>query len=569
MRFIKSITIVPAALFVLFFTNNLFAQNRIEQEKNKLLIEGVKYYNNQNLDSAKADFTKLLTLDPANDAAYYYLANIALIGNDIVSGEMLLKKGIELDSANYWYHNLLGQIYLKTNKIDDAISVYENLITLFPKKTESYYSLVNLYLNKQDVAKSGEILDKIEKISGKSEAIAMTRFNLFRMEQNWEGALKYLVNFDKEQQSAKIETIIADMYSDRFRDTLAISYYNKALVAEPQYAPAMYGRAEVYRMKGDYTQFFNDILPFFANKQIDPQMKGEYLKQLFQTPNFIQRFRPQVDTIVINFENAHPSDSTTLFLVAAYYSQGGDQKKCLEILKRNYDLYPLNPDAMFQYVSYIYHIKDWDFLKQEATKALEKYPGNTDLLQLIGISQFQTKNIEEAIKTYKQLETVALATKDTTTTLSTYSLLGDLYAEIKNKQQAYANYKKALKIDPNNNPVLNNYAYYLSLDGKKLKQAYEMSMKTINTEPDNPTYLDTFGWILFLMDKPIEAKSQFKHAMLYGGKESAAILDHYAEVLYRLKEYDLAFIYWEQAKALDNTLGIEDKLKMRREQLSK
>lgn len=569
MRFIKSITIVPAALFVLFFTNNLFAQNRIEQEKNKLLIEGVKYYNNQNLDSAKADFTKLLTLDPANDAAYYYLANIALIGNDIVSGEMLLKKGIELDSANYWYHNLLGQIYLKTNKIDDAISVYENLITLFPKKTESYYSLVNLYLNKQDVAKSGEILDKIEKISGKSEAIAMTRFNLFRMEQNWEGALKYLVNFDKEQQSAKIETIIADMYSDRFRDTLAISYYNKALAAEPQYAPAMYGRAEVYRMKGDYTQFFNDILPFFANKQIDPQMKGEYLKQLFQTPNFIQRFRPQVDTIVINFENAHPSDSTTLFLVAAYYSQGGDQKKCLEILKRNYDLYPLNPDAMFQYVSYIYHIKDWDFLKQEATKALEKYPGNTDLLQLIGISQFQTKNIEEAIKTYKQLETVALATKDTTTTLSTYSLLGDLYAEIKNKQQAYANYKKALKIDPNNNPVLNNYAYYLSLDGKKLKQAYEMSMKTINTEPDNPTYLDTFGWILFLMDKPIEAKSQFKHAMLYGGKESAAILDHYAEVLYRLKEYDLAFIYWEQAKALDNTLGIEDKLKMRREQLSK
>ncbi|MEG0518231.1 MAG: tetratricopeptide repeat protein [Bacteroidales bacterium] len=569
MRFIKSITIVPATLFVLFFTNNLFAQNRIEQEKNKLLIEGLKYYNHQKLDSAKANFTKLLTVDPACDAAYYYLANIALLGNDIVSGEMLLKKGIELDSTNYWYHNTLGQIYLKTNKIDPAISVYENLMTLFPKKTESYYSLVNLYLNKQDVAKSNEILDKIEKISGKSEATAMTRFNLFRMEQNWDGALKYLVNFDNEQQSSKIETIIADMYSDRFRDTLAISYYNKALVAEPQYAPAMYGRAEVYRMKGDYTQFFKDILPFFANKQIDPQMKGEYLKQLFQTPNFIQRFRPQVDSIVINIENAHPGDSTTLFLVAAYYSQGGDQKKCLEILKRNYALYPRNPDAMFQYISYIYYIKEWDFLKQEATKALESYPGNTDLLQLIGISQFQTKNIEEAIKTYKQLETIALATKDTTTILSTYSLLGDLYAEIKNKPQAYANYKKALKIDPDNNPVLNNYAYYLSLEGKKLKQAYEMSMKTINTEPDNPTYLDTFGWILFLMDKPIEAKSQFKHAMLYGGKESAAILDHYAEVLYRLKEYDLAFIYWEQAKALDSTPGIGEKIKIRREQLNK
>ena len=36
--------------------------------------------------------------------------------------------------------------------------------------------------------------------------------------------------------------------------------------------------------------------------------------------------------------------------------------------------------------------------------------------------------------------------------------------------------------------------------------------------------------------------------MLYGGKESPVILDHYAEVLYALKEYDLAFVYWNMAR---------------------
>jgi hypothetical protein len=61
------------------------------------------------------------------------------------------------------------------------------------------------------------------------------------------------------------------------------------------------------------------------------------------------------------------------------------------------------------------------------------------------------------------------------------------------------------------------------------------------------------------MDKPVEAKTHLKHAMLYGGKESAAILDHYAEVLYALKEYDLAFIYWDQADAKDPSLGIKEK----------
>lgn len=568
MRFTTLFSIFMAAFLALFLIGNLFAQEQ-QSTGNRLLIEGLQLYNHKKLDSAKIKFTQLLKEEPNNDAAYYYLANISLQNNDIVSGEMLLKKSIELDSSNFWYKNLLGQIYIKTNKAEDALKVYEQLIVQFPKKTESYYTLVNLYMNKQDILKSSEILDKIEKISGKSEAVAMTRFNLFRMEQNWEGGLKYLVNFDKEIQSAQIQTIIAEMYADRFRDTLAIEYYNKALAAEPQFAPAVYGRAEVYRMKGDFENFFKDIQPFFANASIDPQMKGDYLRQLFQTPNFLQRFRPQVDTMVINLEKTHPSDSTTLFLVAAYYSQGGDTEKCLSILKRNYDLYPDNFDAMFQYVTYIYHIKDWEKLKQEAKEALKRYPNNTDLLQLTGIAQFQLKQIEEAINTYKQLESIALTEKDSTAIISTYSLLGDLYAEMNNKTQAYANYKKALKYDPGYSAVLNNYAYYLSLDGKKLKQAYDMSKKTIEAEPDNPTYLDTFGWILFLMDKPIEAKAQFKHAMLYGGKESAAILDHYAEVLYKLNEFDLAFIYWEQAKAIDKTLGLDEKIKLRREQMKK
>ena len=71
------------------------------------------------------------------------------------------------------------------------------------------------------------------------------------------------------------------------------------------------------------------------------------------------------------------------------------------------------------------------------------------------------------------------------------------------------------------------------------------------------------------MEKPVEAKTHLKHAMMYGGKESAAILDHYAEVLYALKEYDLAFIYWDQADAKDPSLGIKAKATERKEQLKK
>ena len=144
--------------------------------------------------------------------------------------------------------------------------------------------------------------------------------------------------------------------------------------------------------------------------------------------------------------------------------------------------------------------------------------------------------------------------------------MGDIYAHLGDNAKAYKAYDKALKINPDYVYVLNNYAYYMSLEGKNLKKAHHMSSKAIQQDPDNSTYLDTFGWILFLQGKHVEAKQIFKRAMIYGGKESAVIMDHYAEVLFALKEYDLAFLYWNLAKQKNNgeIPGLDEKISVRK-----
>ena len=99
-----------------------------------------------------------------------------------------------------------------------------------------------------------------------------------------------------------------------------------------------------------------------------------------------------------------------------------------------------------------------------------------------------------------------------------------------------------------------------------------MSRITVEKEPDNATYLDTFGWILYLQGRSEEAKPYFKHAMLYGGKESAVTMDHYAEVLFDLKEYSLAFVYWNQALAKDTEgeiPGLEEKIRQRKAEMNR
>ena len=124
------------------------------------------------------------------------------------------------------------------------------------------------------------------------------------------------------------------------------------------------------------------------------------------------------------------------------------------------------------------------------------------------------------------------------------SIAGDVhYQQLEDKKKAYEIYEQALQVDPDRTSVLNNYAYYLSLEGRKLRKALKMSRRTIELEPDNATYLDTYGWILYLLHRPKEAKPYFKHAMLYGGKDSAVVLEHYSKVLEALGEQDLATYY--------------------------
>lgn len=142
---------------------------------------------------------------------------------------------------------------------------------------------------------------------------------------------------------------------------------------------------------------------------------------------------------------------------------------------------------------------------------------------------------------------------------SIYNLRGDFYHTIGDTDRMYADYDTTLMYAPDNINVLNNYAYYLAVEGRNLTRALEMSSKTLESEPLNSTYLDTYAWILFKMEKYREALGYMEKALRYLESDNPEIYEHYGDVLYMCGETEKAIENWHKAVQFNSTSPVLDR----------
>lgn len=116
-----------------------------------------------------------------------------------------------------------------------------------------------------------------------------------------------------------------------------------------------------------------------------------------------------------------------------------------------------------------------------------------------------------------------------------------------------AAYDSCLQWKDDNVMALNNYAYYLSEQGKDLHKAESMSYKTIKAEPNNGTYLDTYAWILFMQERYADAKTYIDAALKNrdSTENNSAVLEHAGDIYAMNGITDEAVEYWKKAKTDD------------------
>ncbi len=363
---------------------------------------------------AKPLFARLHEQDPDDDAVNYYLGLCEMSLQDFDAAEEHLQQAARADSTNTWY----------------------------------IYALASLYDARRDQIRAADYIEKLIKM-------APSLYN-----------------------NPNTLSMVADAKVAARQDSTALAYYNQALMADPGYAPAQFGRMELLRRMGNLPAYFVGLEDLIRNEEVRPEMKSHYLTVLMDN------------------------------IDSPFYWVWGDTINRLVDLDR--DLHPEDYDIQLLKLRMCYIKQDWDAVLAQC-----------DVMAGLARAQGNNERLAEAL-----------------------SIAGDVwYQQLEDSKKAYEIYEQALQVDPDRTSVLNNYAYYLSQEGRQLRKALKMSRRTIELEPDNATYLDTYGWLLYLLRRPKEAKPYFKHAMLYGGKDSAVVLEHYSKVLEALGEQDLATYY--------------------------
>ncbi|MBP5539995.1 MAG: tetratricopeptide repeat protein [Bacteroidales bacterium] len=293
----------------------------------------------------------------------------------------------------------------------------------------------------------------------------------------------------------------------------AIAQYERLKAERPYMTELQDELGEVYLHSGRFSEYYPIAYSYMGEEGLSEEDKLRYLSGVFgelSREEFRSR-RPLADSLYVKLTRQYPESSNSLV----------------------------------SWTKVLAWLGDWEALDRYASEGAARFPQDTTLCHYSAASKYFRKDYEGAAKMMEKL--VVLQKDEPQKQLSTYSWLGDVYYKAGKSAQCFKAYDRALALDPGYVPVLNNYAYFLSLQKKNLKKALAMSEKTILAEPDNVTYLDTYGWILYLLGRPEEARMQFNHAKLYGGNDNAVILDHFATVLYELGEYRLAYSYWEKA----------------------
>ncbi len=531
-----------------------------EQRKfDYFFYEGLNLKAAGNYDAAYDAFNHCLAIDSTASALLFELSSFYIQLDQLERSLDMLRQAVANDPSNFTYQHALATMYRNLGMFGESAEAYEKLVAMNPGKPELNYYLAESLTQKGDIDKAIDAYDAMESIIGMNESLSMMKYRLYNSIEESDKAYQEIEKLmQKYPMEARYPMILGDLYLEQNDTVQALNFFNKAHELDPESPYYIVSMANYYDATGNKEAAEEQIHNALTNEKLDVETKVNILSRYIMKLQQTQKGTESANALFQTLLEQHPEDIELKQMYGSLLLLQGKNEDARFQFQLITEMEPQDVVAWQQLLSIALKAEDLEEIIRICNRCEELFPEAPEFYFYKGIALYQQEKYQEALDTYYKALTI-IPDENPTMKSDFYGQIGDIYYQMGNMPETYKAYDEALKYNDKNIMVLNNYAYFLSLDKKDLKKAERMSAQTVKMDPNNSTYLDTYAWIFFVQGNYTLARIYIESALKNDTTDSSELLDHYGDILYMLGDKEKAVEQWEKAKALGKDSDILDK----------
>lgn len=543
-----------------------------------LFLEAVRQKQKENYDAEYELLDAALAISPDAPEALYEMALLKLSFRSMndtlrrVQGDSLLQLAVRYAPENTDYKETLANHLARSGDYKAAISIYRALAEKKPT-VETLSVLAALQEEAADYAGAVRTIEKMEQTDGRNEAYSLEKFKMYDLMGDKARAYAAIEELCAEYPAdLTYRVLLGDLYQQQGYGEMALAVYKDVLASEPDNSYAQISLLAYYKKAGEdslYNALIEDVV---LNPNAQNEAKVEAMRG-YVADNLVQH--ADSTPVLRLFERVleQPQENRALGELCARYmtAKGMPAEALAPVMRRILEVEPDYTMARMQLLDILIRANDMEGVADLCREGSIYDPTRVVFYYYEGLARLNRHEDEAALKCLMAGAEHIDETTDKELASGLYATLGDLLHERGEKQKAYEAYDMALEYKGDNLVCLNNYAYFLSLDGQRLEYAQAMSRRTIDAEPGNATYMDTYAWILFCRKQYTQARIYIDQLLgdIEETAENATLFDHAGDIYYRVGERNAAVKFWIKSLGLseDDTLRSRLRVKIRRRRI--
>ena len=521
-----------------------------EREFTKYLIQATGAKISGDIYAADSIYKKCLLLNPESGVVNFELSGLYISLDQPQKALEYANKAVILSPENEWYLANLAVLYKKINNHKKSAESFSKLVVSKPEKISYLFSLTEELLNNNSYKKAIKVLDVIEKKIGIKEEISIQKHQIYLFLKNKKKAVIELENLiSNEPESISRLGLLAEYYENAKKSELAKAILNKMLSIDSSNGLVRLSLFQHYYKNKDYKKGYEELLLVMNSNSIEINLKKQILMQISYDKSSPYNIS-EVCNLAQSFLSIDSKNSDVLLLMGDFKMLLREEDTACYYIRESLKINPSPFNAWSKLITSTLSRNKFDITINDAKMAIESHPNQPFPFLAMGIALNRKKEHAKALK--ELLKGKDLVFDDNFLESNFLQEIGNSYYGKEKFKISFDYYEMSIALDSNNFILLNNYSYYLALRKTNLERAEELMLKVIAKFPSNSTYLDTYGWVMFQLGAYSESEKFLFKAIINSDGQSGEILEHYGDVLYKLKKIDEANVFWNKSKKTGN-----------------